>query len=86
MGAKGAQRILYLFLTPESANHKTSTTTNTTNKPIKTNKTKMKKHYTEPAIDLIEMEVEQGIAESLISGGGEFNLNGYDEENIVDVW
>ncbi|MBR3931815.1 MAG: hypothetical protein IKJ46_04480 [Tidjanibacter sp.] len=46
----------------------------------------MKKHYTEPAIDLVEMEVEQGIAESLISGGGEFNLNGYDEENIVDVW
>lgn len=46
----------------------------------------MKKHYTEPAIDLVEMEVEQGIATSLISGGGEFNLNGYDEENIVDVW
>lgn len=44
----------------------------------------MKKHYTEPAIDLIEMEVEQGIAFSQVEAqAGTFDLSGagYEEYN-----
>lgn len=51
----------------------------------KLTKQKMKKHYTEPAIDLVEMEVEQGIASSLMSGGEFFKFDensGFDKENI----
>lgn len=44
----------------------------------------MKKHYTEPAIDLVEMEVEQGIALSQVAAQeGTFDLSGagYEEYN-----
>ena len=43
----------------------------------------MKKQYTQPAIDLFELEVEQGIAQSEITiPGGGFNLG--DEANYGD--
>lgn len=47
----------------------------------------MKKHYTEPAIELVELEVEQGIAQSLMSGGEFFGFDensGFDKNNTVD--
>ena len=57
----------------------------------KTNKNKqnkqMKKHYKEPVIDLVELEVEQGIAQSLMTGGEFFHFDeesGFDDDNIVD--
>ena len=47
----------------------------------------MKKHYKEPVIDLVELEVEQGIAQSLMTGGEFFHFDeesGFDDDNIVD--
>lgn len=48
----------------------------------------MKKQYKEPIIDLVEFEVEQGIAQSLTTNGG-FGLTeenaGYGNEEEV-IW
>ena len=43
----------------------------------------MKKNYTQPAIELVEVAIEQGIAASVQTG---FGLNGYDEEEVTVGW
>ena len=43
----------------------------------------MKKTYIQPAIELVAVEVEQGIAASVQTG---FGLNGYDEEEVTVGW
>ena len=45
----------------------------------------MKKNYTSPAIEIEKIEVEQGIAISVVSDG--FTVGGYDEqEDLSDMW
>ena len=45
----------------------------------------MKKQYTEPALDLFELEVEQGIAQSVTSDG--FTVGGFENGgDYSDDW